>query len=117
MVDGIAPPSLLVLTQHGEALTIGNILLALNFLGVGVFETTLYSRFGKFLTGVCKDDLALEIFCLTLVTLFRSSNISQRFCFKTSILVRISSSNRTNLLSLFTQNLQAYPYRATLKFS
>lgn len=82
MVDGIAPPSLLVLTQHNEALTRGNILLALNFLGVGVFETALYSRFEKCLTGVCKDDLALEIFCRTLVTLFRSSNISQRFCFK-----------------------------------
>lgn len=56
MVDGIAPPSLLSLAEHSEALTRGNILIVLNFPGVGVFETALYSRFENFLTGVCKDD-------------------------------------------------------------
>lgn len=56
MVYVLAPPSLLSLAEHREALTRGNIYLALNFLGVGVFETALYSRFEIFLTGVCKDD-------------------------------------------------------------
>lgn len=62
MVDGIAPPSLLSLAEDGETLARGNILLALNCLGVGVFETALYSRSEKILTGVCKDDLHLKNF-------------------------------------------------------